>query len=485
MGSEHRTVLLAAFILLAVSNVLASELPSRVAAATRLPSVQADVYFTGQVEAGPLGFERSNAGELWFLETPEIGTGFLTRLLPDVPGDSSFQVDPAQVNVAPDTYSATPPSVTRVTPRRSTQASVTFPVTGDSGGAFVRYQLPTADAWACDLEAHDFLFFTERNPSKIGRFDPSSSLADEWDVPTRDGFPVGLLAFGDTVYFVEAWSCLLGRLVTTAGQFTEWTIPNATPDWTGYPGLDRDNTGHLWLTNSRNGNMLVEVEIGAGDTAAFNEWTVPGSPFSGPMDVMADDGRLWYTIEAQDENGDTSKVGVLDPVRQEYREWRLPDEGAAPYYLELGADGAVWIGENGGAAVTRLSPSENEFTTYPVNISQGYIYDYTLDGKGNLWVACYDDHALVKLSGVATGVSERPGLRPASDRLAVWPNPFSSRVHCPPRLECSVFDRGGRLVAEVRNGVWDGSGLDGRQVGAGVYIITAGAGEPVAVVKLR
>jgi streptogramin lyase len=346
--------------------------------------------------------------------------------------------------------------------------------------------VPTADAWACDLEAHDVLFFTERDPSKIGRFDPSSRRFDEWDVPTSHGYPVGLLAFGDTVFFVEAWSCRLGRLVTTSGQFTEWTIPNATPDWTGYPGLDRDTAGHVWLTNSQDLSLLVEVAIGAGDTAEFREWTVPGSPFCGPMDVVADgDGRIWYSIEAQDENGDTSKVGVLDPARQEYQEWQLPYEGAAPYYLELDAGGYVWVGENGGAAVGRLSPSENEFTTYPIGISQGYIYDYTLDGRGNLWVACYDDRALVKFSCVATGVSERRGLRPSDDRLAVWPNPFSSRVHCPPLLKCSVFDRCGRLVAEVRNGVWDGRGLDGREVGAGVYVITAGAGGPVAVVKLR
>jgi streptogramin lyase len=448
--------------------------------------VQVDVYFTRQSEAKPVGFERTDAGELWFLEAPQSGFGSLVHLLPSVSADSTFGMNPTQTSVAPDTYSATPPSVFTVPPRKSAAASVVNTVSGDSAGAFVRYQIPTISSWTCDLEARDALFFTERQSSKVGRFDPVSSRFEEWDTPTPQSYPVGLLARGDTVFFVEADSCRLGRLVVSDSEITEWDIPNTSGGWPGYPGLDRDSVGHLWLTCSQGPHLLVEVEIGTGDTARFSEWTVPGNPAEGPMDVAVDrDGGVWYSIMSGISGYDTSKIGVLAPVRQEYREWRVPDENAGAYYLELDEEGCVWVGETDGSAVARLSPSENEITTYPIGLPHGYVYDYTLDGKGNVWVACYDDYALLKFSGVAPGVCEGREPRDSDDGLIVWPNPFSSLVHCPPLLKCSVFDQSGRLVAEVRNGVWDGRGLDGRELGAGVYVITAGAREPVAVVKLR
>jgi len=304
--------------------------------------------------------------------------------------------------------------------------------------------------------------------------------------PTPESYPVGLLARGDTVFFVETFSSRLGRLVVSDSEVTEWDIPNTSGGWPGYPGLDRDSIGNLWLTCSQGPHLLVEIEIGPGDSARFSEWTVPGAPTYGPMDVAVDrDGGVWYSIQGLDPRWDSSKIGVLDPVRQEYREWRLPGGGTGAFYLEPDAEGCVWVGEPHGSAVARLSPSENEVTTYPIGLPQGYVYDFTLDGKGNLWVACYEDYALLKFSGVAPGVCEGQEPRDSDDRLVVWPNPFSSRVHCPPLLKCSVFDQSGRLVAEIRNGVWDGRGLDGTELCAGVYVITAGVREPVAVVKLR
>jgi len=228
MGSkQHRTTLLATSVLISAVCVLASEPPSRTARATRrpastssaapagtehrrtspatlMPAVQVDVYYTRQSGAKPVGFERTDAGELWFLEAPGSGFGNLVHLLPAVPADSSFEMSPTQTSVAPDTYSATPPSVFTVPPRKAAAGSVVNTVSGDSSGAFVRYQIPTTNSWACDLEARDALFFTERDVAKVGRFDPGSSQFEEWDIPTPNSDPVGLLALGDTVFFVEA-----------------------------------------------------------------------------------------------------------------------------------------------------------------------------------------------------------------------------------------------------------------------------------------
>ncbi len=504
-SKQHRVPLLGTSVLLSALCVIASEPPSGfsrtarrlvraetaapakterggVSQATPMPAVQVDVYFTQGSPARPVGFQKDDAGELWFLETPESGYGNLVHLLADTPADSSFEMSPTQTSVAPDTYSATQPSVFTMSPRKSAASSVANTVSGDSAGAFIRYQIPTIDGWACDLEARDDLFFTERYAARIGRFDPESSRFEEWDVPTPNSYPVGLLVAGDTVFFVEADSCRLGRLVVSDSSITEWDIPNAGYDNTGYPGLDRDGAGNLWLTSKLAPHLLVEVEIGAGDTARFSEWAVPGFSSEGPIDVVLDrDGRAWYSIN----RGDTNKIGVLDPAGQQYREWSVSDTDAGVYYLELDPDGCVWVGETHGSAVARLSPSANEVTTYPTILSHEYVYDFALDDKGNVWVACYYDCALLKLSGVASGVLEREVPRGSGDRLVVWPNPFSSRVHFPPSLRCSVFDQCGRLVAAVRNGTWDGRGPDGRELRAGVYFVTSGAKRPVAVVKLR
>lgn len=506
MSSEqHRAMMLATSFLLSAVCVFASDPPSSPTRAVRrstftpaaapagterrlsppttlMPSVQVDVYFTQESSAKPAGFERTTAGELWFLEVRSSGYSNLVHLLPAMLADSSFDMNPTQTSVAPDTYSAAPPSVFTVPPRKATAASVTNMVNGDSSGAFVRYQIPTSGSWACDLEARDDLFFTERDMAKIGRYDPGSSQFEEWDTPTPASYPVGLLAHGDTVFFIERDSRRLGRLAVSDSEITEWDIPNTEGGWPGYPGLDRDSIGNLWLTCRLASHLLVKVEIGTGDTARFSEWTIPETTDFGPTDVVVDlDGRVWYSISGID----TSKIGVLDPVEQKYREWRVPGENAHVYYLELDVDGCVWFGVNGGSAVSRLSPSENEFATYAIGISQGYVYDFTLDGKGNVWVACYDDYALLKFSGIAAGVYDQEVPRESADGLAVWPNPFSSRVHCPSLWKYSVFNQSGRLVAEIRDGAWDGRGLNGRELCAGVYFITSDVSKPVAVVKLR
>jgi streptogramin lyase len=504
-SKQYRTTLLATSVLLSAVCVLASEPPpglnrtarrlvspetaapsvterGPLSPATVMPAVQVDVYFTQGSPARPVGFQKNEAGELWFLEVPALGYGNLVHLLPAVPADSSFEMNPTRTSVAPDTYRALPPKKCTAPPRRSSATSVETTVSGDSSGAFIRYQIPTANGWACDLEAHDNMVFTERDAAKIGVFDPAASQFAEWDVPAQLTYPVGVLACGDTVFFVEADSCRLGRLVTSDSVITEWDIPGTSYGSAGYPGLDRDRDGDLWLTCSQGPRLLVEIEIGTGDTASIFEWDVPGNANGELRDVAVDsDGMVWYSVSG----ADTCRIGVLDPAGESHREWRVPGENTDAYYLELDTHGYVWLGENDGAAVARLSPADDEFATYPIGISHGYVYDYALDGDGNVWVGCYDDCALLRFSSIYTGVNEGLGPRDSDGGLVVWPNPFISHVHCPPLLKCSVFDQSGRLVAEVRNGTWDGRGTDGRELRAGVYFVTSGAGKPAAVVKLK
>lgn len=70
--------------------------------------------------------------------------------------------------------------------------------------------------------------------------------------------------------------------------------------------------------------------------------------------------------------------------------------------------------------------------------------------------------------------------------LEVAPNPFYDFVRVKGFLgEILVYDYSGRLVAKIRNSLWDGKDIYGEEVSPGIYFLISGDIEPTKVIKLK
>ena len=71
------------------------------------------------------------------------------------------------------------------------------------------------------------VYFVDANSNKIGRLVPSTNTITEWEIPTNSSSPVAIDVDTSTgnVYFAEANGNKIGRLDTSTNTITEWEIP--------------------------------------------------------------------------------------------------------------------------------------------------------------------------------------------------------------------------------------------------------------------
>jgi virginiamycin B lyase len=284
-----------------------------------------------------------------------------------------------------------------------------FVVGGDAGGSH--------NPHAIVADPHGYLWFTETEPSAIGRLTIADGTITEFATPTPNASPIDLaLGASDYIWFLEGIGAV--GLLTPPGP----TAPDGAI--TEYP-FGVANNGHI-AANSTGAAFTVDLadEVGFAYVGGISTFTaVNGSPTlilpgpdknpwidldgqlaplsklssAGPRGadtntglVAAEDGDLYIIGTTQDSAGSEAHIGRwdtgnFDTAPHQVATFKVPKVNAGSDGITFGPDDNIWFTEPNSLQLGRLEIDVEYFgriTEFPVPSSPAGI---TRGPDGNIW----------------------------------------------------------------------------------------------------
>ena len=212
------------------------------------------------------------------------------------------------------------------------------------------------------------LWFTEQAGNKIGRI-TTAGVVTEFAIPTAASAPYAIVA-GPTgsndMYFTESAGDKIGK-ITSSGTITEIALAAGSK-----PAGITTVASTLWIaefgTNKvaqLQGNTVLEISMAAGTTPI---WVTQGP---GPT--------MWVSLFG------TSQMAVLSAAGALQATYTL-EAGAKPAVSAQGADGNMWVAENGNGKVGRVLSGQTPIVaTAPAVTPTTATVGATLTASSGVW----------------------------------------------------------------------------------------------------
>jgi virginiamycin B lyase len=167
-------------------------------------------------------------------------------------------------------------------------------------------------------------------------------------------------------------SGIYGRLDPRTGRLRVFAAPRGR----GPYGITTTRSGGVYYA-SLAGSYVGRIDIRTGRATVLQ----PPTRGQGARRVWADSrGRVWVS------EWNAGKLGMYDPARRRWREWRLPGRSPQPYAVYVDERDIVWLTDFAANAFVRFDPRTQRFTTIrlpssPANVRQ------LLGRRGEVWGA--------------------------------------------------------------------------------------------------
>ena len=277
-----------------------------------------------------------------------------------------------------------------------------------------------AQPWGIAAGPDGNLWFTERGTGAIGRITPTGQVA-EFALTTGGLQPWGIAAGPDgNLWFTaaqapanpgDAIATIVGR-ITPQGVITEFAY--AVGNTLQPRGITAGPDGNLWFVQSA--PTLPEAGGVQGSIVQMNTQGTVLNTFSAGITAGAGlfaitagpDGNLWFTEQTGNRVGRITPAGVVS-------EFGIAAAGMSPSGIVTGADGALWVAENGasnaGNNVLRVTTA-GAMTQYQNGISANAgLVGIAAGPDGNLWFTESNGNRIGRmLSGVEPVVTAAPQL---------------------------------------------------------------------------
>ena len=196
---------------------------------------------------------------------------------------------------------------------------------------------------------------TDSGLNAIVRVDPDSDEVTTYPVPGRQaGLNTAAFDGAGTLWFTGQAGGVYGRLTPSTGEVEVFDAPRGP----GPYGIAATPAGEVWFV-SLAGSYLARIDSDSGDATVFE----PPTPGQGARRVWSDSrGRLWIS------EFNAGQVGMYDPSTDEWREWPLPQAGAAPQPYSVYVDelDLIWLTDFGSNSLARFDPATESFETFPL-----------------------------------------------------------------------------------------------------------------------
>lgn len=376
--------------------------------------------------------------------TPTVAGGVDDEGVPSVvsPRQAAQAAYLASINLGPDRTVTTWKYDLKPLPR---------PTGDETRVIMTEYDLPRRSTQPHDatVDAEGMVWFADFGDNWVGRLNPRTGEVKEWPVPASRPFPpfhpgtldvaldrvgnawIAMMRqnsvakldkktekvttyslppdyqqLGSTVIMVapvatgEVW---LARLLQGGGTAVADSVPASvhlldpkTGQMKNYPvpsgvyGLEALPNGNA-MVFSLGGGVIVEVDAKTGKNTVYTPPTERAGPRRGAIDAQ---GRAWFAEYR------AGKIGMFDPSTKAFKEWAVPQLGAAdPYSVAVDKNGEAWSGGMYTDYVFRLNPATGKVTKYlmpTVNVNVRRV-DVDSSAKPAVWIGANHHPKIIKI----------------------------------------------------------------------------------------
>jgi virginiamycin B lyase len=217
-------------------------------------------------------------------------------------------------------------------------------------------------------------WITDGGLNAIVRVDPRTRRVRRFPLPSRGAFANLNTATFDRrgVLWFTGQSGLYGRLDPRVGRVQVFSAPRGR----GPYGITTTPRGAVYYA-SLAGSHIARIDVRTGRATVLQ----PPTRGQGARRVWSDSrGRIWIS------EWNVGKLGMYDPARRRWREWRLPGSNPQPYAVYVDDRDIVWLTDFGANAIVRFDPRTNRFTPIRLPSSPAEVRQL-LGRRGELWGA--------------------------------------------------------------------------------------------------
>jgi virginiamycin B lyase len=217
-------------------------------------------------------------------------------------------------------------------------------------------------------------WITDGGLNAIVRVDPRTRKVRRFPLPPSTGYANLNTATFDRqgVLWFTGQSGIYGRLDPRVGRVRVFFAPRGT----GPYGITTTPGGAVYYA-SLAGSHIARINTRTGRATVLR----PPTSGQGARRVWSDSrGRIWVS------EWNAGQVGVYDPRKRAWREWKLPGSVPQAYAVFVDDQDVVWLTDFGANAIVRFDPQTAEFT--PIELPSRDAEVRQLHGRpGEVWGA--------------------------------------------------------------------------------------------------
>jgi len=217
-------------------------------------------------------------------------------------------------------------------------------------------------------------WITDGGLNAIVRVDPRTLGVRRFTLPRRSGYANLNTATFDRrgVLWFTGQSGLYGRLDPKVGRVRVFAAPRGP----GPYGITTTPSGAVYFA-SLAGSYIGRINTRTGRVTILR----PPTAGQGARRVWSDSrGRIWAG------EWNAGKLGMYNPVRRRWSEWRLPGRNPRPYAVYVDERDVVWLSDFGANAFVRFDPRGQRFATITLPSSPANVRQL-LGRRGQVWGA--------------------------------------------------------------------------------------------------
>ena len=230
-------------------------------------------------------------------------------------------------------------------------------------------------------------WITDGGLNAIVRVDPRTRKVRRFPLPASAGYANLNTATFDRrgVLWFTGQSGIYGRLDPRTGRMRVFRAPRGE----GPYGITTTPSGDVYYA-SLAGSYLGRIDTRTGKATVLR----PPTAGQGARRAWSDSrGRIWIS------EWNAGKVGMYDPRRRSWREWKVPGSNPMIYAVYVDGRDKVWLSDFGANALVRFDPATSRFTRVSLP-SAGAAVRQILGRRGEVWGA---ESGTDKLVVVRTG----------------------------------------------------------------------------------
>ena len=219
-------------------------------------------------------------------------------------------------------FTNAPPQIARITP-----AGAVTEIPVDCNGCILTDIIQGPD---------DVLYFTSNDPF-LGRYNwQTGAFLAPISIPNSSAVAGDLAVHGNEIWFTDFNNDSLWRYSITAGQFTQFPVPEPSDAVV-------DAAGDVWFTAPLDGSIdRLHPATGAVDVFPVPDGLIPRQL------TIATDGQIWFTSRFVPQG-----VGRLDPVTGLVTTFPTPSN-PGPEGIAASPDGTIWFTQTTKGNIARI-----------------------------------------------------------------------------------------------------------------------------------